>query len=154
MMEAVIQFSKPFSVDILPYSSLMKPNTTIETILSQLFVLKWFHNFSFDRYFNECNPQSCQYSYSTKYNRIYIITTLIALFGGLTEGLYYIISFMALIGFKLYDYIKKKKNNVIVPHSVDNENNILEAISMPTIITDQVIRFYFYIDFISLYSTV
>jgi hypothetical protein len=64
---------------------------------------------------------------------------------------------MALIGFKLYDYIEKKKNNVIVPHSVDaidNENNLLEVVPMPTIIPDQVIRFYFYIDFISLYSTV
>jgi hypothetical protein len=150
IMEAVIHFYKPFPVDILTYSSLMEPNITIETILSQLFVLKWFYNFSFDRYFNECNPQSCQYSYSPKYNRIYVITTLIALFGGLTEGLHYIVSCMALVGFKLYDYIKKKKNNVIVPHSVEpnvdaigNENNVLEIAPVPIIITDQVINISF-----------
>jgi hypothetical protein len=151
MIRASLYYHKPIPVDILTYSSSMESNTTIETILSQLFVLKWSYHFSFDRYFNECNPQSCQYSYSIKYNRIYVITTLIALFGGLIQGLHFIISCMVLIIFKLYDFLKKKKNNVVVPHSeepnvdaIDNENNALEVVSMPTIRTDQVIRFHFY----------
>jgi hypothetical protein len=135
MIRAAIFYSKPVPVDILTHSSSMESNTTIETILSQLFVLKWSYHFSFDRYFNECNPQSCQYSYPTKYNHIYVITTLIALFGGLIEGLHFIISFMAFIMFKIYDYLKKKKNNVVVPHPeepnvdpIDNENNALEVV--------------------------
>jgi hypothetical protein len=145
MIRASLYYHKPIPVDILTYSSSMESNTTIETILSQLFVLKWSYHFSFDRYFNECNPQSCQYSYSIKYNRIYVITTLIALFGGLIQGLHFIISCMVLIIFKLYDFLKKKKNNVVVPHSeepnvdaIDNENNALEVVSMPTIRTDQI----------------
>ncbi len=151
MMQIFNHYYQPIPVDTLRYSSLMEPNTTIETILSQLFVLKWSYNVSFDRYFNECNPQSCQYSYSTKYNRIYMITTLIALFGGLTDGLYFIISFMALIIFKLYDYLEKKKNNLVVPHSeqpnvdaTNNENNVPDVVPIPTIVTAQVNVFHFY----------
>jgi hypothetical protein len=151
MMQVFNYYSQPLRVDTLVYSKLIEPNTTIETILSQLFVLKWSYNISFNRYFNECNPQSCQYSYSIKYNRIYVITTLIALFGGLTDGLYFIISFMALIIFKLYDYLKKKKNNVVVPHSeqpnvdaTNNENNVSDVVSIPSILTAQVIVFHFY----------
>ena len=136
-MRTAIYYSKPVPVNLLTYSSLMKPNTTIETILSQLFVSQWFHHFSFDRYFNECAPQSCQYSYSTKYNRIYVITILVTLFGGLIKGLYFIVSFMALLMFKLYDYLKKKKNNVVAVQlqqsnvvSIGNGNNPLEVVSM------------------------
>jgi hypothetical protein len=158
MIQAVNYYSKPIPVDTLMYSSLIEPNATIETILSQLFILNWPYNFSFDRYFNECNPQSCQYSYSTKYNRIYVTTTLIALFGGLIEGLHFITSYMALIIFKIYDHLKKKKNNVVLPHSeqtnvnaIDNENNVPEVVPMPTIVTVQVIVFHFYAFYFSFF---
>jgi hypothetical protein len=80
-----------------------------------------------------------------------MITTLIALFGGLTDGLYFIISFMALIIFKLYDYLEKKKNNLVVPHSeqpnvdaTNNENNVPDVVPIPTIVTAQVNVFHFY----------
>jgi len=157
VMQSAIYYSKPVPVEILKYSSSMDPNTTIENILSQLFISKWFHHFSFDRYFNECAPQSCQYSYSTKFNRIYVVTTLIALFGGLTDGLHFVVSCISLLVFKLYDYLKKKKNNVVAPHSqqsnivaIDTENNALETVSMPTptIVTEQVIICFTPIDFI------
>ena len=151
-MQALNYYYKPIPIDTLQYSSSMEPNTKIETLLNQLFVLNWSHNISFDQYFNECKPQFCQYSYSTKYNRIFVITTLISLFGGLTEGLHFIISYVALIIFKLYDYLKKKKNNVLVPQSeqpnmvvADNENNVPEVVAVPTIVTAQVIMFHFYI---------
>jgi hypothetical protein len=160
MMQAVNYYTKPVPVDALMYSSLMERDRTIETILSQLFILKWSYNVSFDQYFNECNPQSCQYSYSTNSNRIYIITILLALFGGLTSGLHFITSFMALIVFKLYDYLKKKKNNVVLPHSeqpnvnaIDNKNNVPEVVPMPTIVTAQVIVFHFYAFHFSFFST-
>ena len=158
MMQAAIYYSKPVLVDILTYSSSMETNTTIETLLSQLFVLRWSYDFSFDQYFNECNPKSCQYSYSAKYNSIYVITTIIALFGGLIDGMHFIISCMSFITFKIYDYLKRKKNNVVVPHleeanidPINNENNALKVVSIPTIVTDQVIRFHFYRFYSSLF---
>jgi hypothetical protein len=153
MIQSLMHHNKPISVELLTYSSFVDLNTTVETILSQLFVAKWFNRSSFDRYFNECAPQSCQYSYSTKFRRLYVVTTLIALFGGLLEGLHFVVSFMALVVFKLYDYLKKKKkkNTVVAPVSkepniltTDNENDELEAVSVPTITTAEVIVFQFY----------
>jgi hypothetical protein len=150
MIQSFIHNNIPVPVELLTYSSFMNPNTTVETILSQLFVSKWFHRSSFDRYFNECAPQSCQYSYSTKFRRLYVVTTLIALFGGLLGGLRFVVSFMALVVFKLYDYLKKKKkkNTVVAPVfqepnilTTANENHELEAVSVPTITTAEVVVF-------------
>lgn len=84
-MQASFYREKPIRIESLTYSSLFSPNTTIETILSQLFVSKWLEKTSFDLYFNECAPQSCQYSYSKQYNPLYTVTMLMALFGGLTK---------------------------------------------------------------------
>jgi hypothetical protein len=60
---------------------------------------------------------------------------------------------LALLVFKLYYYLKKNKNKntVVAPVSkepniltTDNENDELEAVSVPTITTAEVIVFQFY----------
>ncbi|CAF3878280.1 unnamed protein product [Rotaria sordida] len=139
IMRAGIYYSKLIPTEILTYSSLMEPNTTIETILSKLFVSQWFYNFSFERYFTECAPQFCQYSHLLKFNQVYIITTLIALFGGLTKGLHFGMSYIAILIFKLFDYLKQKNkhNRAVVPYSeetnvavIDNTHNRSKSVSI------------------------
>jgi len=130
-MQASMYFSKPAPAEILTYSPLFPPNTTIETFLSQLFVSEWFKNTSFDRYFNECAPQSCQYSYSKQYNPVYVVTMLISLFGGLTQGMRTILHCIELIIIKFLD--RRKKKNQVAPCShpldiavIDQDNNNIE----------------------------
>ncbi|CAF3999065.1 unnamed protein product, partial [Rotaria sordida] len=139
IMRAGIYYSKLIPTEILTYSSLMEPNTTIETILSKLFVSQWFYDFSFERYFTECAPQFCQYSHLLKFNQVYIITTLIALFGGLTKGLHFGMSYIAILIFKLFDYLKQKNkhNSVVVPYSeeinvavIDDTHNRSKSVSI------------------------
>ncbi|CAF3770758.1 unnamed protein product [Adineta steineri] len=114
LMQAAIYYTKPIPVKTLSSSSsFWPPNTTIETMLEQLFVTNWFYETSFEQYFNECAPQLCQYSYTMQFYRIYILTTLFALFGGLTKGLHIAISFIAFIILKLLNCRKKK--HTIVP---------------------------------------
>ncbi|CAF0761016.1 unnamed protein product [Adineta steineri] len=108
ILRAIIYHSKPIPYNILTSSLLSNPNTTIETLLSQLFISQWFPKPSFNLYFNECNPQSCQYSYQMQYNSIYVATTLFALFGGLTKGLHFGVFLIGLIIYKIIDYRKKK----------------------------------------------
>ncbi|CAF4149719.1 unnamed protein product, partial [Adineta steineri] len=114
LMQAAIYYAKPFPVKTLgSSSSFWSPNTTIEVMLDQLFVSNWLYETSFEKYFNECAPQLCQYSYTMEFYRIYILTTLFALFGGLTKGLHIAISFIAFIILKLLNCRKKK--HTIVP---------------------------------------
>ncbi|UJR06785.1 hypothetical protein I4U23_011072 [Adineta vaga] len=133
-IQANIYQIKPNKANILTYSSLSPPNTTIETLLNQLFVSQWLQNTSFDHYFNECAPQSCQYSYLIQYNIIYVITMLIAVFGGLTKGLHFIVYCLELIFRKLIT--NRKKTNSIKPcpdieQSVDSIISISQADTIP-----------------------
>ncbi|UJR12528.1 hypothetical protein I4U23_016703 [Adineta vaga] len=132
-MQTYLYHSKPIKANILKYSSLSPPDTKIETLLNQLFVSQWFQNTSFDHYFDECRPQSCQYSYLIQYNTIYVITMLIALFGGLTNGLHIFVYYTELIFIKL---ITCRKNiNSITPHSQNLRINTIEQISDPIVTT-------------------
>jgi hypothetical protein len=147
MMRASIYYSKPVPVETLIYSPLMMPNTTIETMLSQLFVSEWFQTISFDLYFNECAPQSCQYSYSIESNIIYVITTLIALFGGLTKGLHFFLYCIQLIVVKFVDCRRKKKQ--LVPYRnqpdiavINQDINTIEIDPIEATTTVQVIKLY------------
>ncbi|CAF1143652.1 unnamed protein product [Adineta steineri] len=113
-MQASIYYSKPLPIKVLTYSSLAMPNTTIETLFNQMFISQWFQNTSFDLYFNQCAPQSCEYSYVLEYNSLYVITTLIALFGGLTKGLHVLVKLLAIIVYKFVDWRKRKSR--VVPN--------------------------------------
>ncbi|CAF1136735.1 unnamed protein product [Adineta steineri] len=119
ILRAIVYTSKPIPYNILTSSLLSNPNPTIETLLSQLFISQWFPKPSFNRYFNECNPQSCQYSYKMQYNSIYVATTLFALFGGLTKGLHIGVFLIGLIIYKIIDYRKKKTQIGIDLHQSD-----------------------------------
>ncbi|CAF1136632.1 unnamed protein product [Adineta steineri] len=140
-MRASILNFKPIPVKVLSYSSLAMPNVTIETLLNHMFVSQWFENTSFDLYFSQCAPQSCEYSYVLEYNSLYVVTTLIALFGGLTNGLHFLVKFLAIIVYKIVDWRKKKRQVVTSLTSsniiINNENNdeMSYAVSIPTTTT-------------------
>ncbi|CAF1136560.1 unnamed protein product [Adineta steineri] len=126
-MRASILDFKPLPVKVLSYSSLAMSNATIETLLNHMFVSQWFQNISFDLYYNQCAPRSCEYSYALEYNSLYVITTLIALFGGLTNGLHFLVKVLAIIVYKIVDWRKKKRQVAADLTSSDitmnNENN-------------------------------
>ena len=151
MVRAFIYYSTLAPVQILTFSEYIEPDVTVETILSQLFVTQWFRNVSYERYFNECAPSSCQYSYSIKFNRLYIITTFLALFGGLTKGLYILISCAALLLFKLFGYRKEnKQNNIITSYSdrsnasvIDEQHNTLGTVVNLAVVRSQAIQLLF-----------
>ncbi|CAF0905234.1 unnamed protein product [Adineta ricciae] len=58
-------------------------NLTIESILQELMVENYSFDLSYEKYFNQCSPLSCTYSYIGYQNVIDSITFLIGLYGGL-----------------------------------------------------------------------
>jgi hypothetical protein len=144
ILQTSIYFANSFPIKLLTASSLSSSNTTIETILGQLFVEQWFEKVSFNLYYKECAPRFCQYSYSLTFNRVYFVTTVLAVMGGLAKVLHYALSCITLIVIKLFTCQKKIKvilqSNTIVP---DSDNTIPQIISNPPMTTVEVISFYF-----------
>jgi hypothetical protein len=97
-----------FSTSIVALNSLYttrypENTTSIESIINQLFIESWLNSSSYSSCFQECAPSVCQYSYVERNNILYILTTLLGLYGGLTvvlrlvvwHGLRLILSFFA-----------------------------------------------------------
>jgi hypothetical protein len=64
-------------------SSLSSPNATLQSIMENMFVNEWQTEISYEKYYMACAPLFCTYSYTERLNPAYIVTSTIALYGGL-----------------------------------------------------------------------
>jgi hypothetical protein len=71
--------------------SQFQPNTSIGVLLQNLFVEEWSTNVSFASYFASCAPKSCTYTYPKRKSLLYVLTTLLGIYGGLSVALRLII---------------------------------------------------------------
>ena len=62
-------------------------NSTVQDLVDQLMIDTWNSSTMYNQYYNECQPAQCTYSYETRNDLVFIITTLIGLVGGLTTSL-------------------------------------------------------------------
>lgn len=67
--------------------SVYTPTSSVQQLIDQLMIEEWNSSIMYDRYYNECEPVQCTYSYQTRNDAIYIITTLVGLVGGLVTVL-------------------------------------------------------------------
>jgi hypothetical protein len=63
------------------------PSTTLEALINELFIEQWSSNDSFADYYSQCAPLSCTYKANERNRPLYILTTLLGLYGGLTVAL-------------------------------------------------------------------
>lgn len=63
------------------------PSTTLEALVSELFIEHWSSNNSFTDYYSQCAPISCARQVTERNRPLYILTTLLGLYGGLTVAL-------------------------------------------------------------------
>ncbi|CAF1170349.1 unnamed protein product, partial [Didymodactylos carnosus] len=68
-----------------------RPQSTIDELLSQLMVDQWASLVSYETYFNECQPNQCQYTYTEKFDIFYTITAILGIVGGLKTVLSFLI---------------------------------------------------------------
>ena len=59
-------------------------NSTVEELLEHLMIEQWTPNISFTAYFAKCNPTWCNYTIPTRPSSLYVVTTLLGLYGGLS----------------------------------------------------------------------
>lgn len=78
------------------------PTTTIGEIIDDVFIERWINVTSYEKYFLACAPSSCRYELTMRNTILYLITTLLGLYGGLTVGLKLVIWHI----FQLYRALK------------------------------------------------
>ena len=72
-------------------SSRFLPNTSIGTLIDELFIEQWNSSSAYESYFQQCAPSFCRYDYVQRKNGFLVIISLLALYGGLTIALRFIV---------------------------------------------------------------
>ena len=83
-------------------TTIYSKNSTVQDLVDQLMIDTWDSSIMYNRYYNECQPIQCTYSYKTRNDLILIITALVGLVGGLTTSLKIVVP-------RLVKMIRKRK---------------------------------------------
>ena len=92
MIEQFLNAPLSLANPILPMDSSVDSQfnitSTLDQLLFQAMTEKWRQYVSHAQYFSQCHVSTCTYSFISKFNIVYIITTLIGLVGGLIKILH------------------------------------------------------------------
>jgi hypothetical protein len=66
-------------------------NSTIKELLDNLMIEQWNFLSIFEKYYNQCKPIKCIYTFETNNDIIYIVTILSGIVGGLNTVLIFIV---------------------------------------------------------------
>jgi hypothetical protein len=82
-------YSKKINVSILDSSIVSRfvPTTTVEQLINELFIEKTLNKTDYASYYSACAPIYCNYTFSRRFDWIYIATILLMLVGGLSTVL-------------------------------------------------------------------
>ncbi|CAF1142146.1 unnamed protein product [Didymodactylos carnosus] len=89
--------ARPLNISSSPSLSPLKMSDLVDRLL----VDEWQFEPSYESYFNQCNPQSCAYTYAKQFDVIYVITTTIGCIGG-------IVTILMLITLRLVTFTRKR----------------------------------------------
>lgn len=106
---------------VMSNTSTFLPNTTIETLVNELFAEKIDARVTYAAYYAKCAPLSCSFTVSQRLDVHYIITTIISLFGGLSAAFYFLAPY--LVKFRL-TVLRKLGLSSLPPAEQSTANNI------------------------------
>jgi hypothetical protein len=72
-------------------SSRFPLHTIIDQIMDQLFIEGYINQSSYENYYNACSPSVCRYEHINRNSLLYVITSILSLYGDLTIGLRFFI---------------------------------------------------------------
>ncbi|UJR06625.1 hypothetical protein I4U23_010909 [Adineta vaga] len=105
---SLLHSSLPRNIQLLSNTSFkyFSLNSTIKMLLNELMIEELIINTYFDLYYSQCNPKHCSYSYTRRFHIIFVFTTIIGVFGGLSFGTKLLAPLIAVI-------ILRRKNHVL-----------------------------------------
>ncbi|CAF1534854.1 unnamed protein product [Adineta steineri] len=109
----------PTNFSTLRLSSLVmneSQNDTIDMLAKKLFIQSWSNQTSsYESYFNQCHPLSCQYSYLSRYNIIDAVTRIIGTLSTLNFPLALLVPYLIKLSSYIWAKIKSRRQNTIRP---------------------------------------
>ncbi len=95
MIQTMIRSNRSIHITPLNQSQTRHaPNSSIELIFNELMLENWGEKIEFDHYYKGCAPLSCTYTTTKRNDLFYIITFVIAFFGGVSITLRILVSFL------------------------------------------------------------
>ncbi|UJR19396.1 hypothetical protein I4U23_022526 [Adineta vaga] len=92
-------------------STLSSLNVTVQSLVDVLMIDQWESNIIYENYYTICATLSCTYVTTEQVNTIYIVTTIIGLFGGLIIALKVIVPILVTI----MQYLSMRRRRRIEP---------------------------------------
>jgi hypothetical protein len=68
-------------------STRFSPNMLVKEIIKEMMIDTWGDKIDYNRYYEQCAPKVCTYLFTSRTNALYVFTTMIGLFGGLSVAL-------------------------------------------------------------------
>jgi hypothetical protein len=95
-------------------------NSTVQTLLNEIMIDETISDIRFDSYYSQCNPAFCSYSYTHRFDILFIFTTIIGIAGVLSLTIRIIAPLIA-------EAILRSKNRVLPienePHAISPQQN-------------------------------
>ncbi|CAF3826720.1 unnamed protein product [Adineta steineri] len=124
------QVNIDISILNISLSSRFTPTTTLSYLVNELFIEQIFNETMYGSYYQQCAPVYCSYTYSQRFDLVYVITTLIALFGGLNIALHliapYLIDCLLLLKKKLFLQNEFQQNETPIPTFQNRFHNLVK----------------------------
>lgn len=111
----------PNSTTILALTkSRFSANTVMGNVIDDLMVDQWNITINFSKYYRQCKPRQCTYTYTTRGDPLYVFSTTVGVFGGLTV----ILRLLTLI---LVRFVRNRKRSSL--KSTDSEGTFASLLN-------------------------
>ena len=68
-------------------STQFSSNMLVQDMINEMMIETWNENIDYSQYYEQCAPKLCTYFFTSRNNALYVLTTIIGLFGGLSVAL-------------------------------------------------------------------
>lgn len=87
------------------------PYISTNDIVQKMFIESWFINISYENFYQQCQPKFCSHTLIERNNILYVVTTIVGLYGGLTVLLKLIVPFAVR---RMHALIRRRREHVQV----------------------------------------
>jgi hypothetical protein len=84
-------------------------NSTVQQLIAVLFIDQWTNNFTYELYYEACQPRECHYTFIKRSQLIDVITTTISVLSGLVKVFQVLMPRITEISHRLFQYFKRRK---------------------------------------------
>jgi hypothetical protein len=83
----------------------------MNNLINELLLENWIVNISYEKFYSGCAPKVCVYTEQKRYDIFFTVLTIIAIFGGLTQGLQILAPWIVRLVFICWQVRYNRTNN-------------------------------------------